>query len=241
MVFGKQLDVKEEPTEKEHKLYLRNIWYSSRCWQITVLHIAVFESVVLALGSALDLTLFAVTYVCTEDPNIDCYAQSIYGNDTSLNITVDSPIQDCSFWNSDGISEKVTFLCFQRTYSFEQFLAYSGGILVFTIILIRTALGILLSLKQYWMKKFSQSTSTCLLGVRISSIFVAEVILAVLLLLHLVLGTTKVYVSADGIMDDPDIMFLTSNLADIVILCGTITTLLWLPWEKYMTTNNSAA
>lgn len=227
LVFGKQLESKK--SDKKHRIFLQNARYSPRWWQITVLHIVVMGSAVIALGSALDLTLFAMTYVCTEDPNIDCYPQLIGENDTSLNITVDSPIQDCSFWNSDGVSERVTFLCFQKFFNLEQFLAVCGGIMALNIIALRTVMGLLISIKQ---KCSPNTNSTRLRCVRIFAIIITELIQAVVLLLHLVLGVTRI--SADSNMDAPETIFLTMNSAEIAIIFGTLATLLWLPWEKYI-------
>ena len=114
-----------------------------------VLFIIVVTFGILAVGSALDLTLLFVTHICTEDPNTDCYPQLIRGaNGTGLNINIDEPIQDCTFWNSEGVSNRVTFVCYQFVFNVQLFLTVLGGLTAFFVVTIKTTTECLLCLSK---------------------------------------------------------------------------------------------
>lgn len=232
LVFGKQLGTKY--ATKKHKIYITDMECSPRIWQLAVFIIIILESTLLALGSALDLTLFEVTHVCTEDPYIDCFPQLINkDNQTNLTISVDRPIQDCSFWNSESILETVTFVCFQRYFNLEMFLGIAGGLVAFALIVLKTTIGLLIWLTRLCIRKSGKSTGcTCTYITHWIFIGVALVIEAVVVVLQLVLGVTKI--SADGTSDTPESVFLTMHNSEILVVVGTVATLLWLPWEQYV-------
>ena len=233
VVFGKQLGLKD--ASKTHKLFIKDTAILSRCGQITVFYIIILGSVVLALGSALDLSLFSVTRICTEDPNIDCYPQLINASVDLMDfyistVPIDKPIQDCStVWNSVGISSRVTFLCFQRFFNFEYFLAVSGGLLAFAFIILKASIGCLLRTTHYCMIALE---AKYMLVIRFIFIAFAEVVNIGMAILCLVLGVTTV--TPDSINDDPGTVFLAMNSVEILVIIGTVATLLWLPWEEYI-------
>ena len=234
LAFGKQLGLKD--TRKLHKLRIKNydgiVSYSG---QITVFYVVILGSIILALGSALDLTLFSPSHICTEDPNIDCYPQLISSaNATNLTMPVDisQPILDCSYWNNEGVSSQVTFLCFQQEFNFELFLATTGGLLGFTFIALNVLIGTLLCVTQSCMGRKITAKPFCLRIVRYISIAFALILEVVIALLYIVLGVSRV--SPDSMNDDRGVIFLTVHAAEILLVCGTLTTLLWLPWEEYV-------
>ena len=73
LAFGKQLGLKD--ASKLHKLHIKTMGAMSYWGQIAVFYVIIIGSAILALGSALDLTLFSPSHICTEDPSIDCYPQ----------------------------------------------------------------------------------------------------------------------------------------------------------------------
>ena len=185
----------------------------------------------LAVGSALDLTLFSVTHVCTEDPNIDCYPRSIDdAEDAGLNITTDEPIQDCSFWNSEGVSDKVTFVCYQIVLNVELFLAVIGGLSTVFVFTMRAMIRLLLHLS-------TKGCCTCKCGcirtgiARYVSIVITSAIELLLAILGLVFGGTGTNI--DNTNDTPGVIFLATHVAEILLIFGIMATLLWLPWEDY--------
>ena len=229
LVFGKQLGLKD--ASKLHKLFIKDTDILCHCGQITVFYIVILGSVVLALGTALDLSLFSVTRVCTEDPIIDCYPQLLNDtvNATGLDISVDKPIQDCTFWNSVGVSNRVTFMCFQHFFNFDYFLAVSGGLLAFAFIVLNAMTGFLLRVTQCSVNKLKPLH---MLVIRIFLIVVTVLVDIALAILCLVLGVDNV--TPDSINDSPATVFLAMHSSVILVVVGTIATLLWLPWEEYV-------
>ena len=190
---------------------------------------------VLAVGSALDLTLLIVTHICTEDPYIDCYPQLISGaNDSGVDITTDKPIQDCTFWNSKGVSNRVTFVCYQLDFNVELFLAIVGGLLAFFVYTMKTAIQVLLFLSVSCLDGGCQDKNTCMkIGcvIRIAFTALTSVIEIVLVVVGMVLGATGSRV--DNTNDTPELIFFATHGAEILLIFGIIATLLWLPWEDY--------
>jgi hypothetical protein len=230
LTFGKQLAIKQIAEEKDENripkmtLHKRRLSYVATMVLFTL--IAAFW--ILALGSALDLTLLSVTHTCSEDPQIDCYPQLITGvNDTGLNISISEPIRDCSFWNSKGVSDRVSFVCYQFIFNVELFLAVVGGLLALFIYTAKTTIALLLSL-----------TVCCLCGstntnkiVRIIVAVITSLIEIALAILCLVLGATGTTV--DNTEDTPELLFVSMHASEVLVAFGIVATLLWLPWEQY--------
>ena len=234
LLFGKQLAIKRynNDQDKTSTLSLRNRRLSYGATM--VLFVITATVVLLAVGSALNLTVFSITRVCTENSKIDCYPQLIEGaDDTGLNIDITAPIQNCSFWNSEGVANRVTFECYQLVYNAELFFAAMGGLLAFSIIMMKVLTEIFLCLG-----KCTQSLEThcqhCKLTTFIIRILlaataaVAEVIFAILGLVFEATGST-----VDNTDDTPELTFLAMHTAELLLLFGAVATLLWLPWETY--------
>ena len=156
-------------------------------------------------------------------------------NATNLTMPIDisQPILDCSYWNSPGVSSQVTFICFQKKFNFELFLAITGGLLSFALIVLNTSIGLLLRITQCCMTKLNLKHMF-----KIRMVFIGIVILVELamVILCLVLGITRV--SPDSINDDPGMTFLTMHATEILAVVSIVATLLWLPWEEYVEEQN---
>lgn len=234
LLFGKQLAIKRynDAQDEISTLSLRNRRLSYGATM--VLFVITATVVLLAVGSALNLTLFSITHACTEDPKIDCYPQLIEGaNDTGLNINIIAPIQDCSFWNSKGVANRVTFECYQLVFNAEWFFAAMGGLLAFSIIVMKVLTELFLCLG-----KCTQSYEThcqhCKLTtfvIRITLAIIAAVVEVIFAILGLVFGATGSTV--DNTDDTPELTFLAMHTAELLLLFGAVATLLWLPWETY--------
>ena len=232
LAFGKQLGLKDN--SKLHKLQIKTTEAMSYCGQITLFYVVIVGSLILAFGSAIDLTLFSPSHICTEDPSIDCYPQLISGaNGSNLTMPVDvsEPIQDCSYWNSEGVSSQVTFFCFQEEFNFDLFLAVIGGLLAFAFIALNASIGLLLRITQSCKNKCQMSVKQ-MFWIRMISIVISIAIELAMVILCLVLGIARV--SPDSVDDDPGITFLTMHASEILAVVAIITTLLWLPWEEYV-------
>ena len=246
-IFGKLLQTKRVKAGKTIHIPTISLHSDtnklSRHGQITLLFVVIVSSLILAVGTALDLSLFGVSHICTEDSRINCYPQLISGaNGTGLNISVEEPLQSCTYWNSEGVSERVTFICFDKEFNFDFFLASTGGLLALTLYVLKTATGVLLSLARCCVKtcnstykKGSEGKSctrtTCVFVVRILFAVLASIVEVVLVIICLVLAVEMV--SVDSVSDPPSITFLTMHAAEILVIFGITATLLWLPWEDY--------
>ena len=248
-IFGKLLQ--RNKADKDKTIYIPTISLHSlsdtkkmsRHGQITLLFVVIVSSLILAVGTALDLSLFGVSHICTEDSRIYCYPQLISGaNGTGLNISVEEPLQSCTYWNSEGVSERVTFICFDKEFNFDFFLASTGGLLALTLYVLKTATGVLLSLARCCVKTCNSTykngsedksctSTTCVFVVRIIFAVLASIVEVVLVILCLVLAVEMV--SVDSASDPPSITFLTMHAAEILVIFGITATLLWLPWEDY--------
>ena len=255
LIFGKQLRIKKHADQKDSykilnmTLHERQLGY----WATIVLFVLIATFGVLAVGSALDLTLLSVTHICSEDTQIDCYPQLIRGaNDTGLNISISEPIQDCSFWNSEGVSDRVTFMCYQFVYDVKLFLAVIGGLLVFFIYTTKITIAVLLflnvcclgrtctrcfpcrcSLPHYRLcGPIARRCKSCLCMNRFLVAFIASIIEIALAISYLVLGVTGNTVV--GTNDSPELIIVVTHALEVLVVFGIIATLLWLPWEDYV-------
>ena len=236
LLFGKQLAIKRynDGQDKIFTLSLRNRRLSYGATM--VLFVITATVVLLAVGSALNLTLFSITHVCTEDPKIDCYPQLIEGaDDTGLNINITAPIQDCSFWNSKDVANRVTFECYQLVFNAEWFFAAMGGLLAFSIIMMKVLTELFLCLgkctQSYETHRQHCKVITVTFVIRILLATAAAVVEVTFAILGLVFGATGSTV--DNTDDTPELTFLAMHTAELLLLFGAVATLLWLPWETY--------
>ena len=184
----------------------------------------------LAIGSALNVTLLSVTHACTEAPNINCYPQLINEvevQNAGLNISIAKPIEDCSFWNSEGVSDKVSIICYQLVFNIEIFLAIIGGLSTVFVATMRTVIRVLL-----WCTrkcgKTKEKCGRCLPAARYALALILSGIELSMAVLGMVLQGTGTSVN-----DTPGVMFLATHAAEILLVIGIIPTLLLLPWEDY--------
>ena len=232
LVFGKLIGTSDT---RLPKISLNKTKKMSRHGQVVLLFVIIAAFVVLAVGTALDLSLFTRSHICSEDTRIDCYPQLISGaNSTGLNISIDAPIQDCTEWNSEGISTRVTFICYQKEFNLELLLVATGGLLALAFYVMKSTIGALLVLTRFLTKK-CKCHDTCPYVFRIIvavSASVVEVVLVAVCLMFAVTGLT-----VDTTNDPPALMFLAMHAAEILVIFGITATLIWLPWEEYNYTN----
>lgn len=90
--------------------------------------------------SAITITIFIVikmflmnviTHACSTDMNIHCFPQILNENDSHLmpNISLQARTNDCSQWTHESFTDRITFLCFEFTYSIEGAIVALGGVL----------------------------------------------------------------------------------------------------------------
>ena len=236
LVFGKLIGTSEN---KLPKISINKTKKMSRHGQVVLLFVIIAAFVVLAVGTALDLSLFTRSHICSEDTRIDCYPQLLSGaNSTGLNISIDEPIQDCTEWNGEGISDRVTFVCYQKEFNLELLLAASGGLLALAFYVMKTTIGVLLILTRFLARKCN-CNKTCLYVFRIVFAILASVIEVILVIVCLVFAVTRLTV--DSTNDPPASTFIAMHAAEILVIFGITATLVWLPWEEYDYTQGDAS
>lgn len=231
LVFGKELAMETHVYHDDDRIHVntlslrdRRLSYASTA----VFFVLIVSFVLLTVGSTLNLTLFSVTHICSEDPKIDCYPQLIQGaDDTGLNISIDEPILDCTFWNSEGVSERVTFACYRFIFNADLFFAVLGGLTAFCV----TATKLTTEICLFLGKKLKQcECSICGLGTRFICATVAFFVEVIALILAMVFGGTGSMVDKEN--DSIALVFLATHITEILIVLGATATLLWIPWES---------
>ena len=243
LIFGKQLAVKQLQKKDRNKVHTFTLRKRKLSYEATmVLFVIIVAFGVLSVGSALDLTLLSVTHICSEDPGIDCYPQLIQGaNKTGLNISTTEPIKDCTFWNSDGVSERVTFDCYQFAFNTELFMAVIGGLLAFFIYAMKITIQVLLFIVVCCLagcENGSNNEKKCKRCVCVNRIVVAVIVSIIeiaVAIFCLVLGGSGMTV--DSTNDSPELVFVSMHASEVLVVFGIIATLLWLPWEDYTKPN----
>ena len=213
----------EKPDEnKVPTLYIRRTRLSYQA--IVLLAVLIFSFLLIAIITSFDAALLSVTRICSEDPNIYCYPEAIDPNDDiHNNITYDKEITDCAFWNSEGISSRVTFLCFRFKYSPGIFIAVFTAILSIFKIGTKFVAGILLSLGGCFNKC---KCNKCVECARISLALIAFFIEYGLVIYSFILAN-------QAIEDGTDLETLQQSFPKAAVVAGIVSTTLWLPWEKY--------
>ena len=190
----------------------------------------------LAIGSALDVTLLSVTHACTEDPNINCYPRPINKNDNhaGLNILTDMPIKNCSLYNREEVSDKVSFVCYQFVFNIQLSLAVFGGLSTVFVFMMRAVIGLLLWCTR---KCGKGNCGKCLQAVRYILAIPFSAFELLMVIVGMALQTTGS--SIDNTNDTPGVIFLATHSAEILLVFGIIATLLLLPWEAYARRNTN--
>ena len=244
LIFGNQLPIKKYDKDRDPNniptmtISKRTLSYGG----MMVLFVLATTFKIVAVGSALNLTILSVTHICSENPTVDCFPQLLPGvNDSDLNMTISliEPVQDCNYWNSEGVTHKVTFVCFQLGLDIKHFLSTFGGLIAFFVYAMKTAVAVMLFLS-VWCQgggkdsknvKRKRGCRTCLCVDRIVVAIIVSIIEIVLALVSFVWGVSGAEV--DITHNTPEFIFVASRASEVLIVFGVIATLLWLPWEEY--------
>ena len=245
LIFDKQLPIKQYPDDRDSNKVPKMTLYGKRLsyGAITVLFIIISAFWVLALGSGLNFSLLSVTHTCSEDRNIDCYPMLLEGaNDTGLNITTSKPIQNCSFWKSEAVADRVVFVCFQYIVDAERFLSVIGGLLAIFIYAMKTTIAFLRFLSVCCLGGHKASAeSNSFRKRRKRCIYVSRIVISVISVCEIVLDILGYRLGATAttahINEHTSILvyFLARYAIDFLLVFGVPSTLLWLPWEEYAT------
>ena len=216
-------------------LYIRNERISYGATMVLSIIIVTFG--IATLSTAVNLSLLEITRLCSDDPFIDCYPQLSTDNKTLarlLNITIDvsKPIEDCTFWNSEGVVNHVSIVCFEFVTNVTSFLATLGGLLTIFTITMKVSTAVLL-----WLN----ATCSCFrAGGYLKGKHTLRAFLAVAgALIEVGIALVCLVVGTDGNLsdeedNDPILKFIAMHGPKVLIAFGVVATLLWLPWETYV-------
>ena len=138
------------------KLFIRNIKLSDT--EVSHLSILIFIFCLLAGITAWDVYFLEETYACSDDPGINCYPVAV--NDSADNTDLDldeaqeHPITDCSFWNSEGVSSRVSIKCFRWIYNSKAVASSVGGLLSIFLLSVKVILTLLIWICEVIIEKF---------------------------------------------------------------------------------------
>lgn len=236
---GKKKGKKRRKRRKQGKdeipaLYIRKT--ELKDYYIAYLSMLIISIGVVTVSSSLNLSLLRITHVCSEDPQIDCYpllindtSEAIFEDIYNTTIDTDKPITDCSFWNSEGVSREVTFVCYQLVYNVQVFLAAAGGLLKIFPLALKLLAGILLCFfsKCLNCKCCSHSNKFRFHCILLIFATVTEMGLALASFVFGVLG-----VSSDEEEPSPVVKFFGMHASGALLVFGVFSTLLIFPWES---------
>ena len=213
-------------------LYIRDKKLSYGAVMLLAMLIVTFG--VLTLSSAVNSSIFKVTHNCSEV--IDCYPQLKSGVDEkslspfNLTININQPIRDCTPWDSTYVSRRVTFICFQFALDGTAFLATTGGLLTIFTTIMKISTAVLL-----WLTAKCNCRLGCCQTARAILSVAAALIEVALAIMCLVLGVLQITKGSfiDNKRGSSKLIFFIMEGAKPLIIFGIVTTLLWLPWEKY--------
>lgn len=131
-VVGRFAEYKKDEKDENgnSKLYLRNKELNYREISHFGLLIATFG--LLSLVTAWDSYFLKESFVCTEQPDVNCFPIPIDDDaieDFNLSDAQKQRIEDCTYWVSENVSDRVTFQCFQWVYDLKGVTSDVGGLL----------------------------------------------------------------------------------------------------------------
>jgi hypothetical protein len=228
--IGEDKQVDEEESEADRKkVHIQGCKIEDQ--DINILGIIVICFGLLLGIAAFDVFLLEVSVGCSNDQSTFCYLGAVDPDDPRnplvTELEANYPITDCSKWEHPNISELVTFICFKYAYDCPKALATAGGLITLFTVALRITVTVLL--------KVFKVLKPC--GKIIAVIQVTTVILLLVCdatITGLVVGyqITTVNVELTPVTEQ-FAEYLIKNLLQILVIMGTVTLLLLIPWTKY--------
>ena len=247
-------DKAKKPKGSIPKLYIRNMELGHN--EVSHLALLIFTFLLLAGITYWDVFLLEETHVCSDNPNISCFPILNLKDSVTSDVvsTFDfseihqHPITNCSFWNSEAISDQVAFLCFRWIFNSKAATSAIGGLLTIFVLTVKIFTAALLAFNEVVIEKvtlwngewinmcsyFRFRIGECLKAIRLTIVvLVAGVELTFALLVCI--G----YVRVQGKHTNFLFMFYRNLGNQIMLSFGLLSILLLLPFEKYTTSESS--
>ena len=236
------------------KLYIRNMELGHN--EVSHLALIIFTFLLLAGITSWDVFFLEETHVCSENPNISCFPiLNLKDNVTSEVMTTfdfskihQQPITNCSFWNSEDVSNQVAFLCFRWIFNSKAATSAIGGLLTIFVLTVKIFTAALIAFNEVVIEKvtlwngewinmcsyFRFRIGECLKAVRLTIVVLVACVELTFALL-VCIGYTKVQERHTNFL----FMFYRNLGNQIMLSFGLLSILLLLPFEKYATSESS--
>ena len=134
-------------------LYIRN--YKLSHFDVSMLALSIYIFGMLAGLSAWQIYFIEQSRICSDDVSISCFPVAKHPDaEEILNISTDMRITNCSFWNSENVSDLVDFRCFRWALNTNGVVAQVGGLLTIFILTMRIALAASLTFMDFICDKY---------------------------------------------------------------------------------------
>ena len=223
-------DFEEEDEYGVPKLFIRDKELSHR--EISNFSLIIFIFGLLALANLWDSLLQESTMnICSIEHNRYCFP-IITSTDYSMDVDI-RPITNCSHWNSEDISNLVTFQCYQWMFTFTDKVASIGGLLTIFVLVVKVIFSTALSVIDQVVEKCVRSPSEEPSHFKVKLVTLVGFIRLGRTVLALILYCAEVVIAIMGTRTD----FIVGS--EIVLVFGVATSGLLLPLEEYALTTES--
>ena len=178
---------------------------------------------------------------CVTGGDVHCFPQILNERDSHLadNISLEARISDCTMWTGGSFKERITFLCFEFTYSLEGAIVAVGGVAS----LFKPTMNIIISVATKIYKRAKKCKCACNKIIYVVQIIIGWFVFVPIELI-LVIGVLVSAGSATCMQDEffmntlaeKVVMFFISHGFVVVFIFGIIHTSFFIPWDLY--TNN---
>ena len=182
--------------------------------------------------------LLEITFQCSEDPAIYCFAKPADDDDSSnLMIDQNQRITNCSYYEDLTPSSPVSINCFRYALNAKEALAVGGGLLaIFTVSMrfLISAITTIWSKLNLWSKK--RGCSRLQLASQITAFVVLHgfnLSATIILVVFTYAGKMDSFESKDAPVAQQTAAYLADNGIQFVIILSTVELLLLLDWSKF--------
>ena len=176
--------------------------------------------------------LLEITFQCSEDPAIYCFAKPADDdNSSSLMIDQNQRITNCSYYEDLTPSFPVSINCFRYALNAKEALAIGGGLLAIFTVSMRFLISAITTI---WSKMSGYSRLR--LALRISAFVVLNVfnlIATIILVTFAYAGNMDSLETKDAPVAQQTAAYLADNGVQFVIILSTVELLLLLDWSKF--------
>ena len=139
------------------KLYVRNKALSHR--EISMLAVITFTFGLIVLVIVWNQVLQVTTMSsCAVEDGTSCFPLLSDSSTANISMPTDEPISDCSYWNSEAVSNSVeSFRCYRLRFTLIDILSRFGGLLSIMLLALRITFSLALAIIDFLFENFTKS------------------------------------------------------------------------------------